>query len=155
MVSLNEKTRRQTAFYLNMNSSNKSQSLSIIYQKLITDLLGNKPFSCSVAKREPVMTSSSGNIEHLQHYFTKIEIAAKNGWDLKSAFSMCHYIYTRRKFHWTNLTVDWPAIGGRTHIRRARYRITPISSYTSGYTMTNVSTEREDFRGNPTPSCEV
>ena len=55
-----KKTRRSTAFYPNVNSSNKLQ----------------KPFSRSAAKRESVM--ALGSIEHLQHYFTKTGIAAKN-----------------------------------------------------------------------------
>ncbi|RDB21737.1 hypothetical protein Hypma_010934 [Hypsizygus marmoreus] len=54
-----KKARRQTAFYPNVNSSNKPQ----------------KPFSRSAAKRESVM--ALGSIEHLQHYFTKTGIAAK------------------------------------------------------------------------------
>lgn len=54
-----KKSRRQTAFYPNVNSSNKLQ----------------KPFSRSAAKRESVM--ALGSIEHLQHYFTKTGIAAK------------------------------------------------------------------------------
>lgn len=54
------KTRRLTAFYPNMNSSNKPL----------------KPFSRSAAKRQSVMTL--GSIEHLQHYFTKTGIAAKS-----------------------------------------------------------------------------
>jgi hypothetical protein len=54
-----KKSRRQTAFYPNVNSSNKPQ----------------KPFSRSAAKRESVM--ALGSIEHLQHYFTKTGIAAK------------------------------------------------------------------------------
>ncbi|EJD00401.1 uncharacterized protein FOMMEDRAFT_22213 [Fomitiporia mediterranea MF3/22] len=54
-----KKNRRQTAFYPNMNSSNKLQ----------------KPFSRSAAKRESVM--ALGSIEHLQHYFTKTGLAAK------------------------------------------------------------------------------
>lgn len=54
-----KKARRQTAFYPNVNSSNKTQ----------------KPFSRSAAKRESVM--ALGSIEHLQHYFTKTGIAAK------------------------------------------------------------------------------
>ncbi|KAJ8689192.1 hypothetical protein PTI98_013241 [Pleurotus ostreatus] len=54
-----KKARRQTAFYPNMNASNKPQ----------------KPFSRSAAKRESVM--ALGSIEHLQHYFTKTGIAAK------------------------------------------------------------------------------
>ncbi|KAK6974629.1 hypothetical protein R3P38DRAFT_3132604 [Favolaschia claudopus] len=54
-----KKARRQTAFYPNMNSSNKTQ----------------KPFSRSAAKRESVM--ALGSIEHLQHYFTKTGIEAK------------------------------------------------------------------------------
>ncbi|KAL4066372.1 hypothetical protein V8B97DRAFT_1981179 [Scleroderma yunnanense] len=52
-------TRRQVAFYPNMNSSNKPV----------------KPFSRSAAKRQSVMTL--GSIEHLQHYFTKTGLAAK------------------------------------------------------------------------------
>ncbi|TDL20420.1 hypothetical protein BD410DRAFT_772688 [Rickenella mellea] len=58
-ASAAKKSRRQTAFYPNMNSSNKPV----------------KPFSRSAAKRESVMTL--GSIEHLQHYFTKTGIAAK------------------------------------------------------------------------------
>ncbi|KAJ7641514.1 hypothetical protein FB45DRAFT_900390 [Roridomyces roridus] len=54
-----KKARRQTAFYPNMNSTNKPQ----------------KPFSRSAAKRESVM--ALGSIEHLQHYFTKTGIEAK------------------------------------------------------------------------------
>ncbi|KAJ7074519.1 hypothetical protein C8F01DRAFT_1100736 [Mycena amicta] len=54
-----KKARRQTAFYPNINSSNKPQ----------------KPFSRSAAKRESVM--ALGSIEHLQHYFTKTGIEAK------------------------------------------------------------------------------
>ncbi|KAL0948317.1 hypothetical protein HGRIS_010907 [Hohenbuehelia grisea] len=54
-----KKSRRQTAFYPNINSTNKPQ----------------KPFSRSAAKRESVM--ALGSIEHLQHYFTKTGIAAK------------------------------------------------------------------------------
>ncbi|THH05555.1 hypothetical protein EW145_g4708 [Phellinidium pouzarii] len=54
-----KKGGRQSAFYPNMNSSNKLQ----------------KPFSRSAAKRESVM--ALGSIEHLQHYFTKTGIAAK------------------------------------------------------------------------------
>jgi hypothetical protein len=54
-----KKARRQTAFYPNVNSSNKPL----------------KPFSRSAAKRESVM--ALGSIEHLQHYFTKTGIAAK------------------------------------------------------------------------------
>ena len=53
-------TRRQFAFYPNMNSSNKPQ----------------KPFSRSAAKRESVM--ALGSIEYLQHYFTKTGIAAES-----------------------------------------------------------------------------
>ncbi|KAF5376510.1 hypothetical protein D9615_008689 [Tricholomella constricta] len=58
-IAAAKKTRRQTAFYPNVNSSNKPQ----------------KPFSRSAAKRESVM--ALGSIEHLQHYFTKTGIAAK------------------------------------------------------------------------------
>jgi len=54
-----KKARRQTAFYPNVNSSNKPQ----------------KPFSRSAAKRESVM--ALGSIEHLQYYFTKTGIAAE------------------------------------------------------------------------------
>ncbi|KAK7681828.1 hypothetical protein QCA50_015175 [Cerrena zonata] len=53
-----KKSRRQVAFYPNMNSSNKPV----------------KPFSRSAAKRESVM--ALGSIEHLQHYFTKSGISA-------------------------------------------------------------------------------
>ena len=52
-------SRRQFAFYPNMNSTNKP----------------TKPFSRSAAKRESVM--ALGSIEHLQHYFTKTGIAAE------------------------------------------------------------------------------
>lgn len=52
--------RRGTAFYPNVNASNKVE----------------KPFSRSAAKRESVM--ALGSIEHLQHYFTKAGIAAKH-----------------------------------------------------------------------------
>ena len=52
-------TRRQFAYYPNMNSANKP----------------TKPFSRSAAKRESVM--ALGSIEHLQHYFTKTGIAAE------------------------------------------------------------------------------
>ncbi|KAF8804155.1 hypothetical protein BYT27DRAFT_7194901 [Phlegmacium glaucopus] len=62
------KARRQTAFYPNMNSSNKPQ----------------KPFSRSAAKRESVM--ALGSIEHLQHYFTKTGIASK-----KAPLDKLHY----------------------------------------------------------------
>lgn len=58
-ISATKKARRQTAFYPNMNASNKQQ----------------KPFSRSAAKRESVM--ALGSIEHLQHYFTKTGLAAK------------------------------------------------------------------------------
>ncbi|PPQ80380.1 hypothetical protein CVT26_008267, partial [Gymnopilus dilepis] len=54
-----KKSKRGTAFYPNVNSSNKPQ----------------KPFSRSAAKRESVM--ALGSIEHLQHYFTKTGLAAK------------------------------------------------------------------------------
>ncbi|KAG7440104.1 uncharacterized protein BT62DRAFT_938301 [Guyanagaster necrorhizus] len=54
-----KKSRRQTAFYPNMNPSNKTQN----------------PFSRSAAKRQSVM--ALGSIEHLQYYFTKTGIAAK------------------------------------------------------------------------------
>lgn len=47
-TAVNQKSRRQTAFYPHMNSSNKTQ----------------KPFSRSAAKRESVM--ALGSIEHLQ-----------------------------------------------------------------------------------------
>ncbi|KAF8530084.1 hypothetical protein BU17DRAFT_36181 [Hysterangium stoloniferum] len=51
------KARRQTSFY--PNTTNKPQN----------------PFSRSAAKRESVMTL--GSIEHLQHYFTKAGISAR------------------------------------------------------------------------------
>ncbi|EPQ53266.1 hypothetical protein GLOTRDRAFT_63954 [Gloeophyllum trabeum ATCC 11539] len=54
-----KKSRRQTAFYPNMNKSAKPQ----------------KPFSRSAAKRESVM--ALGSIEHLQHYFTKTGLSAQ------------------------------------------------------------------------------
>ncbi|KIK64144.1 hypothetical protein GYMLUDRAFT_95040 [Collybiopsis luxurians FD-317 M1] len=54
-----KKSRRQTAFYPNVNSSNKPQ----------------KPFSRSAAKRESVM--ALGSIEHLQYYFTKAGLKSK------------------------------------------------------------------------------
>jgi hypothetical protein len=74
-----KKARRQTAFYPNMNSSNKPQKSVHCFLKWAqrTNFLGgNRPFSRSAAKRESVMTL--GSIEHLQHYFTKTGIAAKN-----------------------------------------------------------------------------
>jgi hypothetical protein len=52
-----KKARRQTAIYPNTLRS------------------APKPFSRSAAKRESVM--ALGSIEHLQHYFTKSGIAAK------------------------------------------------------------------------------
>ncbi|KZS95236.1 hypothetical protein SISNIDRAFT_452590 [Sistotremastrum niveocremeum HHB9708] len=55
-----KKSRRQTAFYPFVNSTNKP----------------SKPFSRSAAKRESVM--ALGSIEHLQHYFTKTGLAAKH-----------------------------------------------------------------------------
>ncbi|KAF9530123.1 hypothetical protein CPB83DRAFT_851602 [Crepidotus variabilis] len=54
-----KKSRRQTAFYPNMNAANKPL----------------KPFSRSAAKRESVM--ALGSIEHLQHFFTKTGLASK------------------------------------------------------------------------------
>lgn len=54
-----KKSRRQVAFYPNMNQANKPL----------------KPFSRSAAKRESVM--ALGSIEHLQHYFTKTGLAAE------------------------------------------------------------------------------
>ncbi|PSR77736.1 hypothetical protein PHLCEN_2v7720 [Hermanssonia centrifuga] len=54
-----KRSRRQVAYYPNMNSINKPL----------------KPFSRSAAKRESVM--ALGSIEHLQHYFTKTGIAAE------------------------------------------------------------------------------
>src|SRR5258708_12791117 len=54
------KSRPQAAFYPNVNAANKEQ----------------KPFSRSSAKRESVM--ALGSIEHLQHYFTKTGLIAKN-----------------------------------------------------------------------------
>ncbi|KAJ3746139.1 hypothetical protein DFH05DRAFT_914316 [Lentinula detonsa] len=54
-----KKSRRQTAFYPHVNSSNKTQ----------------KPFSRSAAKRESVM--ALGSIEHLQYYFTKAGLKSK------------------------------------------------------------------------------
>src|ERR1700722_7170171 len=75
--STTKKARRQTAFYPNVNSSNKPQ----------------KPFSRSAAKRESVM--ALGSIEHLQHYFTKTGIAAKK----KAAF----YSFF---FRWSSLSVE-------------------------------------------------
>ncbi|KAJ7485134.1 hypothetical protein B0H11DRAFT_2018242 [Mycena galericulata] len=63
-----KKSRRQTAFYPNVNSSNKPQ----------------KPFSRSAAKRESVM--ALGSIEHLQHYFTKTGIEAK-----KNSLTKAHH----------------------------------------------------------------
>ena len=53
------KARRQTAIYPNLSGPNKP----------------SKPFSRSAAKRESVM--ALGSIEHLQHYFTKVGIAAE------------------------------------------------------------------------------
>jgi hypothetical protein len=57
-----KKKRRQTAFYPNTVSSGKKPQ---------------NPFSRSAAKRESVM--ALGSIEHLQHYFTKTGIVAKDG----------------------------------------------------------------------------
>ncbi|KAJ4490623.1 hypothetical protein J3R30DRAFT_3278134 [Lentinula aciculospora] len=54
-----KKSRRQTAFYPHVNSTNKTQ----------------KPFSRSAAKRESVM--ALGSIEHLQYYFTKAGLKSK------------------------------------------------------------------------------
>ncbi|KAK1232863.1 hypothetical protein PQX77_003976 [Marasmius sp. AFHP31] len=54
-----KKSKRQAAFYPNVNSSNKTQ----------------KPFSRSAAKRQSVM--ALGSIEHLQYYFTKTGIQAR------------------------------------------------------------------------------
>src|SRR5882762_2263728 len=74
-----KKARRQTAFYPNINASNKPQKLVLRFLMWVqsADLPdGNRPFSRSAAKRESVMTL--GSIEHLQHYFTKTGIAAKN-----------------------------------------------------------------------------
>lgn len=62
-----KKKRRQTAFYPNVNSSNKQE----------------KPFSRSAAKRESVM--ALGSIEYLQHYFTKTGLAAKKRYDFPEA----------------------------------------------------------------------
>ena len=67
--STTPKTRRLTAFYPNMNSSNKPL----------------KPFSRSAAKRQSVMTL--GSIEHLQHYFTKTGIVAKAKYVSSFSFS--------------------------------------------------------------------
>ncbi|KAJ3809978.1 hypothetical protein F5876DRAFT_42802 [Lentinula aff. lateritia] len=54
-----KKTRRQTAIYPHVNSTNKTQ----------------KPFSRSAAKRGSVM--ALGSIEHLQYYFTKAGLKSK------------------------------------------------------------------------------
>lgn len=54
-----KRSRRQVAFYPNMNAANKP----------------TKPFSRSAAKRESVM--ALGSIEHLQHYFTKTGLVAE------------------------------------------------------------------------------
>ena len=68
-----KKTRRQTgAFYPLVNSSNKL----------------SKPFSRSAAKRESVL--ALGSIEHLQYYFTKAGIAAKEKCVL--SFSNCPWL---------------------------------------------------------------
>jgi hypothetical protein len=64
-----KKTRRPTAFYPNVNASNKQQ----------------KPFSRSAAKRESVL--ALGSIEHLQHYFTKTGIAPKKQYVSFESFS--------------------------------------------------------------------
>ena len=72
-----KKQRRQTAFYPNVNSSNKLQ----------------KPFSRSAAKRESVM--ALGSIEHLQHYFTKTGLAAKQKYVLNhSNATLCRSNYS-------------------------------------------------------------
>ena len=64
-----KRSRRQVAFYPNMNSTNKPL----------------KPFSRSAAKRESVM--ALGSIEHLQHYFTKTGIAAEKKYVLGLSWS--------------------------------------------------------------------
>jgi hypothetical protein len=48
-----------------------------------------KPFSRSAAKRESVM--ALGSIEHLQHYFTKTGLQAKQRWGSQglSIFRQC------------------------------------------------------------------
>jgi hypothetical protein len=71
-----KKARRQTAFYPNMNSTNKPQ----------------KPFSRSAAKRESVM--ALGSIEHLQHYFTKTGLAAKKKY--VSTWLLLRVLYPRK-----------------------------------------------------------
>ncbi|KAL0574551.1 hypothetical protein V5O48_007414 [Marasmius crinis-equi] len=58
-ADVGKKGKRQAAFYPIMNASNKAQ----------------KPFSRSAAKRQSVM--ALGSIEHLQYYFTKTGIQAK------------------------------------------------------------------------------
>ncbi|KAF9267114.1 hypothetical protein L218DRAFT_955597 [Marasmius fiardii PR-910] len=90
-----EKKRRQTAFYPNVNSSNKTQ----------------KPFSRSAAKRQSVM--ALGSIEHLQYYFTKTGLQAKQK---PSVLDKTHYGVV-------------PAIGGGDQLK-LRTSITSISDIT-------------------------
>ena len=94
-----QKARRQTAFYPNMNSSNKPQ----------------KPFSRSAAKRESVM--ALGSIEHLQHYFTKTGLASKKAWVCSITLSNFkdrsdHSSRPLEKLHHALV----PAIGGKEHV---------------------------------------
>lgn len=84
-----KRTRRQT-FNPTMNPSNKPQ----------------KPFSRSAAKRDSVM--ALGSIEHLQHYFTKTGIAAK-----QNPLSKQHQGLV-------------PAIGGMDHVRASPSISTPL-----------------------------
>ncbi|KAJ6524428.1 hypothetical protein DFH09DRAFT_1096115 [Mycena vulgaris] len=102
-----KKSRRQTAFYPNVNSTNKPQ----------------KPFSRSAAKRESVM--ALGSIEHLQHYFTKTGIEAKKNSSAAAA------ILSARKFSFVLMSILScnrfalgkahhglvPVFGGLTHLR--------------------------------------
>lgn len=87
-------TRRQIAFYPNMNSSNKPV----------------KPFSRSAAKRQSVMTL--GSIEHLQHYFTKAGLSAKTKC-VPRDFSVFGVLFTMQKSPSNKPQSQFvPAIGG-------------------------------------------
>ncbi|KAB5590437.1 hypothetical protein CTheo_6129 [Ceratobasidium theobromae] len=87
LLSVTKKSRRQTAIYPN------------------TLRAAPKPFSRSAAKRESVM--ALGSIEHLQHYFTKTGIAAKQRPSVRTKGLV-------------------PAIGGRNGHIRASSSVTSI-----------------------------
>ena len=95
-----KKTRRQTAFYPHMNSSNKPQ----------------KPFSRSAAKRESVM--ALGSIEHLQYFFTKTGLAAKKKCVILHALIIASFPSNHlhaRPLDKAHLGLV-PAIGGKSHV---------------------------------------